>query len=160
MRGSHYFTSPQRGEGGAQAKLGRVRGTWSFNLDSNLECHCDCRMDSTQARARTLRKSQTDAEAILWSRLRNRQMAGRKFRRQVPLLGFVADFASLDAKLIIELDGGQHAEQVEADEKRTRALEAVGFLVLRFWNEDVFANLESVLETIRATLKPEEYTVV
>ena len=87
-------------------------------------------------------------------------MAGRKFRRQVPLLGYVADFASLDAKLIIELDGGQHAEQVEADERRTRALEAAGFLVLRFWNADVFTNLEAVLETIRATLKPEEYTAV
>jgi very-short-patch-repair endonuclease len=115
-------------------------------------------MDTTHARA--LRKSQTDAEAILWSRLRNRQMAGRKFRRQVPLLGYVADFASLDAKVIIELDGGQHAEQLEADEKRTRALEAVGFIVLRFWNADVLANLEGVLETIHATLKPEDYTVV
>jgi very-short-patch-repair endonuclease len=117
-------------------------------------------MDTTHTHARALRKSQTDAEAILWSRLRNLQMAGRKFRRQVTLLGYVADFASLDAKVIIELDGGQHAEQVEADEKRTRALEAVGFLVLRFWNADVFTNLETVLETIRATLKPEEYTVV
>ena len=87
-------------------------------------------------------------------------MAGRKFRRQVPLLGYVADFASLDAKLIIELDGGQHAEQVEADERRSRALEAAGFLVLRFWNADVFTNLEAVLETIRATLKREEYTTV
>ena len=115
-------------------------------------------MDTTHARA--LRKLQTDAEAILWSRLRNRQMAGRKFRRQVPLLGYVADFASLDAKVIIELDGGQHAEQAEADEKRTRAIEAVGFLVVRFWNADVFTNLEGVMETIRATLKPEEYTVV
>ena len=87
-------------------------------------------------------------------------MAGRKFRRQVPLLGYVADFASLDAKIVIELDGGQHAEQLEADEKRTRALETVGFHVLRFWNGDVLANLEGVLETIRATLKPEDYTVV
>ena len=117
-------------------------------------------MDTTHAQARALRKSQTDAEAILWSRLRNRQMAGRKFRRQVPLLGYVADFASLDAKMVIELDGGQRAEQLEADEKRTRALEAVGFLVLRFWNEDIFANLDGVLETIHAMLKPEEYTVV
>jgi very-short-patch-repair endonuclease len=117
-------------------------------------------MDTTHAQARALRKLQTDAEAILWSRLRNRQMAGRKFRRQVPLLGYVADFASLDAKLIIELDGGQHAEQAEADEKRTRALEEVGFIVLRFWNADVFSNLDSVLETIHATLKPEDYTVL
>ncbi len=117
-------------------------------------------MDTTHAQARELRKLQTDAEAILWSRLRNRQMAGRKFRRQVPLLGYVADFASLDAKVVIELDGGQHAEQLEADAKRTRVLEAVGFLVLRFWNADVLANLEGVLETIHATLKPEDYTVL
>ena len=117
-------------------------------------------MDASHAQARTLRKSQTDAEAILWSRLRNRQMAGRKFRRQVPLLGYVADFASLDAKVIIELDGGQHAEQAEADEKRTRVLEAAGFLVLRFWNADVFSNHDGVLETIHTTLKPEEYIAV
>ena len=119
-------------------------------------------MDATHSQARALRKSQTDAEAILWSRLRNRQIAGRKSRRQVPLLGYVADFASLDAKLIIELDGGQHAEQeqLEADEKRTRTLEAVGFIVLRFWNADVFTNLDGVLETIHATLKPEEYIVL
>ena len=155
-----YFTSPHRGEGGTQAKLGRVRGFRSFNLDSNLECHCDYSMSTHHAQARALRKSQTDAEAILWSKLRNRQMAGRKFRRQVPLLGYVADFASLDAKLIIELDGGQHAEQVEADERRTRALETAGFLVLRFWNSDVFTNLEAVLETIRATLKLDEYIAV
>ena len=117
-------------------------------------------MDTIHAQARALRKLQTDAEAILWSRLRNRQMAGRKFRRQVPLLGYVVDFASLDAKLIIELDGGQHVEQVEADEKRSRALEAVGFIVLRFWNADVFTNLDGVLETINVTLKPEEYTIL
>jgi very-short-patch-repair endonuclease len=117
-------------------------------------------MDTTHAQARALRKLQTDAEAILWSRLRNRQMAGRKFRRQVPLLGYIADFASLDAKLIIELDGGQHAENVDEDEKRTRALEAIGFFVLRFWNADVFTNLDAVLDTIHATLKPEEYTIL
>ncbi len=117
-------------------------------------------MDTTHAQARALRKLQTDAEAILWSRLRIRQLAGRKFCRQVPLLEYVADFASLDAKLIIELNGGQHADQVEADEKRTRTFEAIGFIVLRFWNADVFTNLEGVLETIHATLKPEEYTVL
>ena len=117
-------------------------------------------MSTTHAQARALRKSQTNAEAILWSRLRNRQMAGRKFRHQLPLLGYVADFASLVAKLIIELDGGQHAEQVEADERRTRALATAGFLVLRFWNSDVFTNLETVLKTIHAALRSEEYTAV
>ncbi len=117
-------------------------------------------MQTTDAQARALRKRQTDAEAILWSRLRNRQLEGFKFRRQVPLLGYIADFVSHDAKLIIELDGGQHAEQVEADQKRTLDLEAAGFLVLRFWNADIFTNLDGVLTTIHATLRPTEYTVL
>ncbi|MBC8035610.1 MAG: endonuclease domain-containing protein [Rhizobiales bacterium] len=117
-------------------------------------------MITTHSQARSLRNSQTDAEAILWSQLRNRQMAGRKFRRQVPLLAYVVDFASLDAKLIIELDGGQHAEQMEADATRTLALEAEGFIVLRFWNADVFTNLDGVLTAIHAALEPDEYTVL
>ena len=87
-------------------------------------------------------------------------MAGRKFRRQVPLLGYVADFASLDAKLIIELDGSQRASQEAADATRTRALEAQGFVVLRFWNADVFTNLDAVLATIHAMLKPDDYSVL
>jgi very-short-patch-repair endonuclease len=116
-------------------------------------------MDTTDAQARALRKRQTDAESILWSKLRNRQLEGFKFRRQVPLLGYIADFASHDAKLIIELDGGQHSETVDADDKRTRELEAVGFVVLRFWNADVFTNLDGVLTTIHAILRPNEYMV-
>ena len=117
-------------------------------------------MNTTHSQARGLRKSPTDAEAILWSQLRSRQMAGRKFRRQVPLLEYVADFASLDARLIIELDGGQHADQAEQDAKRTRDLEAAGFVVLRFWNTDVFTNLDGVLTAIHAALKPDEYAVL
>jgi very-short-patch-repair endonuclease len=117
-------------------------------------------MDATDAQARALRKRQTDAEAILWSKLRNRQLEGVKFRRQVPILGYIADFASLGAKLIIELDGGQHSETIEEDSKRTRELEAVGFVVLRFWNVDVFTNLDGVMTTIHSVLRPEEYMVI
>jgi very-short-patch-repair endonuclease len=115
-------------------------------------------MIASHARAKQLRRSQTDAEAILWSQLRGRQMAGRKFRRQTPLLGYIADFACLEARLIIELDGGQHAERAEKDEKRPRDLEASGYVVLRFWNADVFTSLDGVLTTIHAALEPDEYT--
>jgi very-short-patch-repair endonuclease len=154
------FSSPHGGEEGAQTKFGKVRGSNCAKIDSQSNQIFDLIMQTTDAQARALRKRQTDAEAILWSRLRNRQLEGFKFRRQVPLLGYIADFVSHDAKLIIELDGGQHAEQVEADQKRTRDLEAAGFLVLRFWNADIFTNLDGVLTTIHATLRPAEYTVL
>ncbi len=117
-------------------------------------------MATTHRQARSLRKQQTDAEAILWSHLRNRQMAGRKFRRQVPFLGYIADFASLEAKLIIEVDGGQHAERAEEDGKRTRELEAAGYFVIRFWNHEVFENLGGVLLAIHAVLEPQSYIPV
>ncbi|MGQ0485624.1 MAG: endonuclease domain-containing protein [Hyphomicrobiales bacterium] len=105
--------------------------------------------------ARGLRKNQTDAEALLWSRLRNRQLAGRKFRRQVPIQGFVVDFACLDSRVIVELDGSQHGERVPYDERRTRELEACGFIVLRFWNIDVLHNLDAVLDMIADTVEPD-----
>ena len=105
--------------------------------------------------ARGLRKNQTNAEALLWSRLRNRQLTGRKFRRQVPIQGFVVDFACLDSRVIVELDGSQHAERAPYDERRTRDLEACGFIVLRFWNIDVLKNLDAVLSTITETVKPD-----
>jgi len=107
--------------------------------------------------ARTLRRQQTTAESRLWTKLRNRQLAGRKFRRQVPLCGFIVDFAAKDARLVIELDGGQHSIQTIRDEARTCALEAAGFLVLRFWNTDVLTDIGSVVETIHRTLEPDQY---
>ncbi|TCV80028.1 MULTISPECIES: endonuclease domain-containing protein [Methylomonas] len=99
--------------------------------------------------ARALRKNQTDAEKLLWYRLRNRQLAGCKFRRQQVIGPYIADFLCLEPKLIIELDGGQHATQQDQDEQRTRFLESLGYRVLRFWNHDVIRDIESVLETIR-----------
>jgi very-short-patch-repair endonuclease len=116
-------------------------------------------MKSPKAFARSLRKNQTDPEAILWSRLRNRQIAGVKFRRQVPIQGYVVDFAALSAHLVIELDGGQHSDRTEYDENRTKALEAAGFHVLRFWNLDILHHLDGVLHVIDETLKPDEYPI-
>ncbi|MBS9475610.1 endonuclease domain-containing protein [Ancylobacter radicis] len=95
------------------------------------------------SRARRLRKDQTDVEALLWSRLRDRRLEGWKFRRQAPVDRYIVDFLCVDAKLVIELDGGQHA--VEDDAERTRMIEACGYLVIRFWNNDVLTNLDGVL---------------
>ncbi|KZC15795.1 DNA methylase [Rhodanobacter sp. FW510-R12] len=106
-------------------------------------------------RARGLRQSMTDAERKLWHRLRNRQLCGCKFRRQHEIDHYIVDFACMEAMLIIELDGGQHAEQVSYDEHRTRHLQAKGYRVLRFWNNEALTNIESVLEVIlEAVAKP------
>jgi very-short-patch-repair endonuclease len=94
--------------------------------------------------ARQLRHNQTDAEKLLWSKLRNRALNGNKFRRQVPVGNYIADFLCLDAMLIVELDGGQHAEQQEYDQRRTHWLESQGFRVLRFWNNEVLTNIDGV----------------
>jgi very-short-patch-repair endonuclease len=99
--------------------------------------------------ARRLRANMTDAERKLWSLLRRKQLQEFRFRRQVPLGSYVADFACMSARLVIELDGGQHAVRTEQDERRTAWLERVGFRVLRFWNGEVFTNTDGVLETIR-----------
>ena len=104
------------------------------------------------ATARKLRSTMTDAERVLWSRLRDRRLEGFKFRRQVPLAGFVADFACLDVKLIVEVDGSQHLDEMESDQRRTEKLGELGFHVLRFWNDDVLARTDDVLEAIRLAL--------
>ena len=103
-----------------------------------------------RVRARALRQASTDAEALLWSRLRDRQMLGLKFRRQRPVAGYFADFACLEISLIIELDGGQHAEPdaTAHDQHRTTALAREGFEVSRFWNHEVLSQTEPVLTQI------------
>jgi predicted helicase len=104
--------------------------------------------------ARELRRKATDAEKYLWSLLRNRQLAGYKFRRQHPLGRFVLDFYCHEAKLCVELDGGQHAEPAQADYDRERTvwLNREGIRVIRFWNTDVFNNIEGVLQSILIAL--------
>ena len=98
--------------------------------------------------ARKLRRNKTEAEARLWSRLRNRQLENAKFRFQVPFDDYVADFVCHSASLIIELDGSQHADNA-SDKNRDAVMEIAGYRVIRFWNSDVFNNLEGVLEEIR-----------
>jgi very-short-patch-repair endonuclease len=102
--------------------------------------------------ARRLRRNQTDAERVLWFRFRDRRLAGLKFKRQVPIDRFIVDFFCADAKLIVELDGGQHDQLKERDDNRTRVLEAMGYLVLRYWNHDVMPNTEGVLQDILTTI--------
>ena len=99
-------------------------------------------------RARKLRKNSTRAESLLWSKLRAKQIAGVKFRRQQPIGNYIVDFVSFEKRIIIELDGGQHAKAKKKDSKRDKLLSENGFTVLRFWNNDIFSNLEGVLEVI------------
>ena len=102
---------------------------------------------------RNLRKTMTDAERLLWQALRGRQMAGYKFRRQHPFDDFILDFVCMGMKLVVEVDGGQHGGQMEADAARTDKLAKAGFRVLRFWNNEVFGNLEAVKEKIWMVLR-------
>jgi len=104
--------------------------------------------------ARSLRRNATSAERRLWQRLRGKQLAGFRFRRQVVLGGQIADFASFDARLILEVDGATHStdEELARDAARSAALAAQGFAILRFTNDDVFRNLDGVLQTIWARL--------
>jgi very-short-patch-repair endonuclease len=111
-------------------------------------------MVSPISTARKLRHNQTDAERALWFRLRDRRLRGLKFRRQMPIDRYVADFCCEAARLIVELDGGQHVERSQQDAERTAALEAHGYLVLRFWNNDVLRNIDGVVESILQTLNP------
>ena len=107
--------------------------------------------------ARRLRRNQTDAERVLWFRLRDRRLAGWKFKRQVPIDRFIVDFFCADGKLIVELDGGQHDKNREQDSDRTRILEAMSYLVLQFWNHDVLQNTNGVLEEILSTLPQQSF---
>jgi very-short-patch-repair endonuclease len=101
-------------------------------------------------RARELRSGSTDAELLLWSKLRARQLAGLKFRRQRPIGPYFADFACVELALVIELDGGQHAEApaLHYDTQRDESMRALGFTTLRFWDNEVLTQTDAVLERI------------
>jgi very-short-patch-repair endonuclease len=103
-------------------------------------------------RSRDLRNNATDAERRLWTHLSARQVAGTRFNRQFPIGPFICDFVSRSAKLVIEVDGGQHASQAAADAGRTAYLEAQGYRVIRFWNHDVLGNTEGVIQLIEQAL--------
>ncbi|TQI79793.1 very-short-patch-repair endonuclease [Serratia fonticola] len=104
-------------------------------------------------KARRLRACMTDAEKYLWLQLRDRRLAGFKFRRQLPVGPYFVDFICWQAKLIVELDGGQHTVQVAYDQQRTSFLERQGFTVIRFWNDEVLRNWEGVRQVILWSLQ-------
>jgi very-short-patch-repair endonuclease len=110
-------------------------------------------MDPHRTRARQLRKNPTDAERLLWRKLRFWQVEGLKFRRQQPLGPYIVDFVCLEKRLVVEVDGGQHAENANYDTQRDDWLHDQGFVVLRFWNNDVLKNIDSVVEQVIKTLK-------
>jgi very-short-patch-repair endonuclease len=104
--------------------------------------------------ARKLRKRSTLTECHLWRHIKNRQIDGFKFRRQQPMGRYIVDFINFEKKLIIEVDGGQHAVNASYDKERDRWLRSEGYEILRFWDNEVFDNLEGVLTRIRQHLLP------
>jgi len=102
----------------------------------------------TRQFAKSLRQQMTDAERLLWRHLRNRGLGGWKFRRQYPVGPFVVDFICLEKNIVIEVDGGQHAEREELDLQRSAYLNKMGYKVLRFWNNEVLQETEAVLNSI------------
>jgi len=104
--------------------------------------------------ARRLRKQSTNVAKLLWQRLKGRQLEGYKFRRQQPVGSYIVDFINFEKRIIIELDGGQHAIEKDMDKKRDNWLKVEGYKVLRFWNNEIFENIEGVLEVIRKKLLP------
>ncbi|MGH8278350.1 MAG: endonuclease domain-containing protein [Gammaproteobacteria bacterium] len=105
--------------------------------------------------ARNLRRTQTDAERLLWQHLRNRRLNGFKFRRQYRVENYIVDFVCVEYSLIVEIDGGQHAQDVIAsqDQARTAFLEWKAFKIQRFWNNGVLGNTQAVLENILSVLQ-------
>ena len=100
----------------------------------------------------------TDSERFLWKYLRKRQIGGHKFRRQHIIGNYIVDFVCLKKKLVIELDGGQHKNNIEYDTQRTKYLKLEGFKVIRFWNNQVLNEIEGVLETIYNLLNKNKMT--
>jgi very-short-patch-repair endonuclease len=130
---------------------GRAASEVTMDEDKTPEWKVSAKLRSN---ARALRRNSTDAERILWSELRDHRLNEASFRRQVPIGSYIADFLCHAAKLVIELDGGQHFsdQQETADARRSTTIEAQGFQVLRFSNHDVMTNRAGVLETIAAAV--------
>ena len=109
-------------------------------------------VDNFTAAARKLRKNSTKTENLLWQKLKNRQLADFKFRRQQPVGSYILDFVNFEKRIVIEVDGGQHTNLKDKDKKRDDWLKSEGFEVMRFWNNEVFENLDGVLQMIRNRL--------
>jgi very-short-patch-repair endonuclease len=130
-----YIPSPPWGEG-------RVRG--------EVEMLAVC--ESPRDFARGLRRRQTDAERRIWARLRDRRLLDAKFARQVLIGSYIVDFCCREQKLIVELDGGQHAAHADYDAGRTALLQALGYRVIRFWDNDALSNTNGVIQRIAEAL--------
>jgi very-short-patch-repair endonuclease len=145
------YPSPAEGERGNQ-----VAERTSVPLPQGRERDSDAKRSRERGRLRTnakrMRSEQTPAEHRLWQILRAKRLAGYKFKRQLPIDDYIVDFACLKQRLVIEADGGQHAEDPR-DARRDAYLQAQGFRVLRFWNNDIFNNEEGVLLTILRALQ-------
>ena len=103
--------------------------------------------------ARQLRKNMTDTERFVWKRIRYRQLGGYRFRRQVPVGPYIADFVCFEAKVVLELDGGQHATQLLSDTERTHWFEGQGFVVVRFWNNEAIENWDTIADYLVGVLQ-------
>ena len=125
--------------------MGVTRGDPGYGGDSGV---------TNTKRAQGLRRYPTEAEQRLWQKLKRRQLAGMKFRRQQPIGPYFVDFVCLECGVIIEVDGGQHPQRASYDMERTRWLEAQGYRVLRFWNSDVLANTDAVAQVILDCIDP------
>ncbi len=110
----------------------------------------------TRRLAKALRKQMTDAERLLWRHLRDRRLGGWKFKRQYPVGPYIVDFICVERNIVIEVDGGQHAEAEEQDKERSAYLNRMGYQVFRFWNNQVLQETEPVLEAIFAILSEGE----
>ena len=124
----------------------------SEQFDRKWPCDADKGYSRPTARSRELRRNATEAERRLWPSLSARKLKGVRFNRQFPIGQYICDFVSREMRLLIELDGGQHATALEYDARRTRFLEAQGYHVLRFWNNEVMDNLDGVLQVIGQVL--------
>ena len=103
--------------------------------------------------AKAMRHQPTNAEAIIWAALRGARLQGFKFKRQQPIGTYIVDFVCFECELVVEIDGGQHADDVSADQLRSKWLQSQGFRVLRFWNNEVIERKNDVLESIIRALR-------
>lgn len=146
------FPSPASGRGARGEGLARPiqfdSSEYSFPMDNCFPHHPEQLPDDIRTWAREMRGNMTDAESLLWQLLRNRRLAGAKFRRQHPVGCYILDFYCHDRKLAIELDGGQHAEETDYDRVRDEWLNSHGIKVMRFWNNQMLLETESVAEAI------------
>jgi very-short-patch-repair endonuclease len=133
-----------------EAHMARAKDSDISNQDSNSRA-----VPLPYHRARDLRRNQTDAETKLWYQLRAKRLEAYRFRRQFPIGNFIVDFCCKEHRLVIELDGSQHseAEALARDKRRTLALEAKGYRVMRFWNNDVLQNVAGVIDAILEALR-------